>query len=153
RAPLRAGRALHQRHLPGADRGDRRPRCDRRGVRSGPARGEGLMGQILHVARREFMETARSRWFIIGTVAFPLMLGALMFLPTLRVRSGSGSQRCVVVDETGVLLAPLRETAKSYPMLATIQFLAPDPGAGGVEELRRAGGSEKYDALLYLPAG
>lgn len=111
------------------------------------------MRQIGHIALREFLETARSRWFLIGTVAFPLLLGSLMFLPALMVRSGGGPTRCVVVDETGVLLSSLHEAAKTDKWLSTVEFVAPEAGAASLDDLRRAVGREQYDALLHLPAG
>lgn len=110
------------------------------------------MDQMLHVARREFLETARSRWFIIGTVVFPLLLGGLMFLPALMVRSTGGPTKCVVLDETGSLLEPLREEAKGDPQLAAFEWMAAPDGAGA-EALRDAVAREEYQAFLHLPAG
>ncbi|MGH9869020.1 MAG: ABC transporter permease [Candidatus Polarisedimenticolia bacterium] len=110
------------------------------------------MSQILQVARREFLETARSKWFVIGTVAFPLLLGALMFVPVLMVRSGGGTTRCVVVDETGVLLAPLREAVKNDEMLKRFELIE-EPGQTDLEQLRQAVSREEHDAVLHLPAG
>jgi ABC-2 type transport system permease protein len=108
--------------------------------------------QILHVARREFLETARSRWFVIGTVVFPLLLGGLMFLPAMLVRSGGGPTQCVVLDETGVLLEPLREAVKTDERLKSFQWVEAPAGATP-EALRDAVGREEYDGLLHLPAG
>ena len=108
------------------------------------------MRQILHVARREFLETARSRWFVIGTVLFPLLMGSLIFLPMLLVRSGGSATRCVVLDETGVMIEPLREALKSDERLREFELVEAPAGAG-LDALRQAVASEEYQGLLHLP--
>jgi ABC-2 type transport system permease protein len=110
------------------------------------------MRQIFHVARREFLETARSRWFVVGTVLFPLFMGALIFLPALLVQSSGSATRCVVLDETGVLLEPLREALKGDERLKTFE-LVEAPAGTGVDALRKAVAREEYQGLLHLPAG
>jgi ABC-2 type transport system permease protein len=70
----------------------------------------------------------------------------------LLVRSSGGATRCVVLDETGVLIEPLREAVKSDQRLAAFEWVEA-PAGSSVDALRGAVGREEYDALLHLPPG
>ncbi|HKY31480.1 MAG TPA: ABC transporter permease [Candidatus Polarisedimenticolia bacterium] len=111
-----------------------------------------MTGNILHIARREFLETARNRWFVVGTLAFPALLFILMFLPALLIRSGGSGTRCVVVDETGALFAPLKEAIQADQRLEGFELADEPPGERAVERLR-AGIGTGHDAVLHLPEG
>lgn len=57
------------------------------------------MREIWLVARREFRERVQARSFLIGTIVFPLFIGAIMFLPVL-IEGGGETRTVAVVDET-----------------------------------------------------
>ena len=59
------------------------------------------------VIRREYLERVRTRWFLIGTLFGPLLIGTLMILPSVmarRDRDKPGDSRIVILDATGSAL-------------------------------------------------
>lgn len=81
------------------------------------------MREVWLIFRREFLERVGSRAFLIGTIAFPLMIGLTIFVPNM-VGGGGEDRTIVVVDETeegiGAALAarlgraPLDENGNRY---------------------------------------
>jgi ABC-2 type transport system permease protein len=55
------------------------------------------------IAKREFLERVRSRWFIIGTLAVPALFAAITGASVLMARSGASStvRHIAIVDATG----------------------------------------------------
>ncbi len=59
------------------------------------------MSMIWAVIRREYMQRVRSKWFILATVAGPVLMAALIFVPVyFQARSESTDNELVVVDAT-----------------------------------------------------
>jgi ABC-2 type transport system permease protein len=75
------------------------------------------MRKVWAVVRREFLERVRTRAFIIGTVAGPLLLGFFMVLPALLAGRETRAKHVVVLDAAsgefgGMLAAALREEVR-----------------------------------------
>ncbi|MEK9499899.1 ABC transporter permease [Gaopeijia maritima] len=63
-----------------------------------------MKGVVGAVIRREYLQRVRSRWFVIATIAGPLLMLGLMIVPILIASRGEQADRLVVVvDRTGVL--------------------------------------------------
>lgn len=81
-----------------------------------------MTGVVGAVIRREYLQRVRSKWFVFGTVAGPLLMLAMILVPALIAnRSQQVGQTLVVVDRTGVLaegLAPRLEAAGYVVTLA-----------------------------------
>jgi ABC-2 type transport system permease protein len=63
------------------------------------------MGKLWTIAKREYVERVRTRWFLVATVFGPLLFGALMILPSLlsaRSRASADVANVVILDATGV---------------------------------------------------
>lgn len=61
------------------------------------------MGKLWAVAKREYLERVRSKWFVIATVLGPLLMGGLIIVPVwLSTRSMSASKvsNIVILDAT-----------------------------------------------------
>jgi ABC-2 type transport system permease protein len=79
------------------------------------------MHELLLIVRREFRERVRSRAFVIGTIAFPLFMVAIMTLPRLVDRSGSERTFALVSEAppgvaeqfTALLTAPPEDEAQN----------------------------------------
>ena len=56
------------------------------------------MSEMMIIVKREFLERVRSRSFLIGTILFPLLIAALMILPTL-MGGGGSTRELLLVDE------------------------------------------------------
>jgi ABC-2 type transport system permease protein len=115
------------------------------------------MREILIVLQREFLERVRSRAFLIGTLAFPLLFIALMAMPAM-VEDRAEERRIVVVDDApaGVgerferILTAEREdgAANTYDVERTDGTFA-----GRREELNARVLDETIDGWVALPAG
>ncbi|MDT8341804.1 MAG: hypothetical protein RQ751_09855, partial [Longimicrobiales bacterium] len=67
-----------------------------------------MSGAVWAVIRREYLQRVRSRWFVIGSVAGPLLLIGVMALPVLMASGDRTRDRALgLVDRTGLLAAPL----------------------------------------------
>lgn len=110
------------------------------------------MSRVLQIMKREYLETARSKWFIIGTVVLPLLLSGMMTLPAFFIRSGADASRVAVVDEPGGMVAALRAALEADDRLSSIALVEVPGGPGAVEGLRQAVARKEYDGLLHLPA-
>jgi len=63
-----------------------------------------MTGVVWAVIRREYLQRVRSRWFVIATLAAPLLMTALIVVPAVMASRGSDSERAIVVlDRTGGL--------------------------------------------------
>ncbi|MCL4836539.1 MAG: ABC transporter permease [Thermoanaerobaculia bacterium] len=68
------------------------------------------------IARREYLARVTTKGFWIATVTLPLLMAAMVFLPSLVLLKAKATHRMAVVDETGELGAAL------------VEALAPEPG-------------------------
>ena len=62
------------------------------------------MDKFWVVAKREYLERVRSRWFVIMTLFVPVFITAIFLIPawvTARSASGAGSRNIVILDATG----------------------------------------------------
>ena len=66
------------------------------------------MNKTLLIAKSEYLRRIRSKWFIVATLAVPLLAVASFALPMLAF-SGDDGERIAVVDETGRLGAAVAE--------------------------------------------
>jgi len=81
------------------------------------------------IARREYLARVTTKGFWIATVTLPLLMAAMVFLPSLVLLKTKAMHRMAVVDETGELGAALADA------------LAPEPGER--TEVRDLEGLEK----------
>jgi ABC-2 type transport system permease protein len=58
------------------------------------------MHKLMAVIRREFVERVRSKWFLIGTLLGPILMGAMIVLPMMMAEKGGGDRTVVVLDAT-----------------------------------------------------
>lgn len=66
------------------------------------------MGKIWTIGRTEFLDTVRSKGFLIGVFMMPILMGgSLLFQVFVKDRVDLSPRRAVVVDATGELFAPL----------------------------------------------
>ncbi len=72
------------------------------------------MRKALAVLKREYVEVVRKKSFIIMTLIFPFLMGALMFIPMLLAVKGIQGKRVVIVDGTG----KLQDAFSAHPKIA-----------------------------------
>jgi ABC-2 type transport system permease protein len=73
------------------------------------------MSRILVIAETEFLALIRNKFFIIGLVALPVLMGGLMFLMGYAGdRIDREDRRFAVVDRTGALYGTIAEAAREH---------------------------------------
>ena len=73
------------------------------------------MNTIFTIAQSEFLRLAKSKAFIIGILLMPVLVGIMMlFSKYTSEHIDLEDRRVAVIDQTGVLYAPLAETAKAF---------------------------------------
>jgi ABC-2 type transport system permease protein len=66
--------------------------------------GRGGLHKFIAIAKREYMERVRSKWFLIGTFVAPLIIAAIMILPMVvasRTKPSDEGMNIVILDATG----------------------------------------------------
>lgn len=67
-----------------------------------------MTGVVWAVIKREYLQRVRTKWFVIATLAAPLLLAGLMVVPALLgSRDAERDRRITLVDETGLLAEAL----------------------------------------------
>jgi ABC-2 type transport system permease protein len=55
------------------------------------------------IAKREFIERVRSKWFVVMTILWPLLMVAMIVIPALLGGKGTAGAKVVVLDKSGIL--------------------------------------------------
>lgn len=55
------------------------------------------------IAKREFIERVHSRWFVVMTLLWPLLMVAMIVIPALLGGQGTAGAKVVIVDKSGKL--------------------------------------------------
>ena len=72
------------------------------------------MRKVLTIAIAEFEQAVRSRAFIIGLLALPLLMSAAFFIQAMTARRDTSERRFAIVDRTGVVAAALVAAAGTH---------------------------------------
>ena len=121
-----------------------------------------MWSNVWAVIRREYLQRVRSKWFIFGTVAGPLLMAGLFVVPIyMASRSEDAERTLAIVDATGVLyerLAPELEAGgwdvRSEPWTSDVvavltERVEAEEGGGFVVLDERT--VETGEAVLYVP--
>lgn len=91
-----------------------------------------MNGVVWAVIKREYLQRVRSRWFVIATVAAPLLFLGILLVPAwMSNQGGDRVQTLALVDETGVLAEALAPRLEDGGYEVTRE----DPGPGVVARL------------------
>jgi ABC-2 type transport system permease protein len=109
-----------------------------------------MTGVVGAVIRREYLQRVRSKWFVFGTVAGPLLMLAMILVPALIAnRSQEVGQTLVVVDRTGVLAEGLAPRLEAAGYLVT---LADDVDEGATDVLDQRVLDDRIGGYMVLDA-
>ena len=93
------------------------------------------MGRLWPVIRREYLERVRSRAFLVGTVAAPLLLAGVMLLPAVMMRRQHGRPlRVAVLDASGSLRDAVAEALAQQKMDGRARFVVEKAESGKVAD-------------------
>lgn len=113
------------------------------------------MSEVLIVLRREFLERVRSRAFVIGTVLFPVFMGASIALPALIGAGGGGERTLALVNEAPPAVGDAFVAALTAPAGADRYTYhverVPGTAAAAREALNRRVLAEEIDGYVVLP--
>ena len=98
------------------------------------------------IARREFLERVRTKWFIISTLLGPIGMVALIVIPAVLARVGDKEVRVKVVDHSG-RVAPLVVPALQKARWHVEEVPATTPPATLDAEIRR----DQIDGYIVIP--
>ncbi len=102
------------------------------------------MNKIVLITKREYLTRVRKKSFIIMTILGPLLMGALIIVPTLlALNSGKIDRKLIaVVDNSGMFENVIKETPN-----IKINFIK----NRDIEKIREDTKNEVYYALLIIP--
>jgi ABC-2 type transport system permease protein len=100
------------------------------------------------IAKREFLERVRTKWFVAMTVLGPVLMIALIVVPVLFASQGTKGARIEIVDETGVLGVELVKAfgADDQEWVATVV-----PPTTTDDELRAHLRSKEISGFVRIP--
>lgn len=99
------------------------------------------------IARREFAERVRSKWFVIGTLIGPIGMVALVAIPALLARAGADTVSIQVLDRTGRVGADLVTAFGQVSWKAELV-----PSDTPESELKQRIAADTIDGFLSVPA-
>jgi ABC-2 type transport system permease protein len=105
--------------------------------------------ETLVIAKREFLERVRTKWFVVMTILGPILMVGMIVIPAVLAGRGSSGARVEIVDHTGKLGdALVAEFAKdSQQWKATVV----PPDTKDAELLARVGDST-INGYIVIPA-
>jgi len=65
------------------------------------------MRETLVIAKREFLERVKTKWFVAMTILGPILMVALILIPALLAGRGAEGAKIEIIDQTGKLGPPL----------------------------------------------
>ena len=102
------------------------------------------MNKTLLIAKSEYLRRVRSKWFVVATLAVPVLAIAVFALPMIAFSGGGDVERIAVVDGAG--LAP--SLAEALGDRAEVEV-----AAAPLDTLRARVLADDLDGVLVLPAG
>lgn len=79
------------------------------------------------IARREFIERVRTKWFAIGTLLGPIFMIALILIPALLARTGGEQAKVQIIDRSGLIGRDLVAGFAKVHWTATLVDETPEP--------------------------
>lgn len=104
-----------------------------------------MSNKWLIILKKEFLETVRTKAFIIGTILTPLILGMVIGLPTFLMKKNAEIVRDYhIKDDSGFIAASLQEQLPQVIRLKTWE--------GNKEEAVEALKKKEIETFIYIPA-
>ena len=128
------------------------------------------MNKLMAVLKREYLQAVRKKMFIIMTFLMPVLMAAVLILPSMIMARGMGEKKIVVVDGTGALgeafergvpvaeePTTLRRSRRSLPENMKTEYV--DVKGQNAEEAAKpylarmsADGEGRIDGVFIVPA-
>ena len=126
------------------------------------------MKKLFAVLKREYLQAVRKKMFIIMTFLMPVLMAAVLVLPSLIMSRGMGEKEIAVIDGTGGLREAFTQNAapapqsdpirrrRDLPQNMNIDYIDaagkdPDETAGPYLSRLSATGDERIDGVFIIP--
>jgi len=113
-----------------------------------------VSSKLWAIVKREYIERVRSKAFVIGTILGPLLMAAMIVVPTLAARSKGKALRLAVVDAKGDLGPAVEAALAEQKSDGRARFqVVPAKEVGATEaDFKQAVIEQRLDGYLALPA-
>ena len=100
------------------------------------------------IAKREFLERVRTKWFVIATVLGPIGMIALIIVPALLARNSGNGVQLRIIDRSGQLGPMLQQDLNNVPTWH-VELMPPDSDP---KALLAQIASSKINGFVTIPA-
>jgi len=115
-----------------------------------------MTAKLWAVVKREYLERVRTKGFVIATILGPLIMGAMMIVPLLAMRSGGKRLKVAVLDGTGTLGPAVEDALRAARFDDKLRFdvrpVGGEPPATREAAFKKAVLEGTLDGYLELPA-
>lgn len=105
------------------------------------------MRDMYVIAKREFLERVKSKWFVVMTVLWPVLMAATMVIPALLAGEGTEGAKVQIVDQSGVVGEQLAMNTGLW-MKWNTSIVPPDTDE---KELRRRIRTHEINGYVMIP--
>lgn len=102
------------------------------------------------IARREFVERVRTKWFVVGTLLGPIGMIALIVIPALLANMSAEGVRIKVVDHSQAEVGPIVATTLGAEPGWKVESVSP-PADPDNQPLRDEIAADKIDGFIVIP--
>ena len=78
------------------------------------------MRETFVIAKREFLERVRTKWFVAMTILGPIFMISLIVIPVLLASRGTSGAKVEIADETGVLGPKIAKSFDTVQWIGTV---------------------------------
>jgi ABC-2 type transport system permease protein len=107
----------------------------------------------LVIAKREFIERVRTKWFVIGTLLGPVLMLALILVPALLAGAGADQNKVAIVDRSGAVSGADSISGKLQSAFEQQKWrVTMVPAETTEQQLLAQVAEEKINSFLVVPA-
>ena len=107
------------------------------------------MRETFVIAKREFLERVRTKWFVAMTILGPILMVALILIPALLAGRGGTGAKVDIIDQTGGKVAPLLSV--NLQKLGDWKITTIDPATTDDTELAKIR-TKQLNGFIRVPA-
>lgn len=106
------------------------------------------MRDMMVIARREFVERVRSKWFVVITLLWPLLMVGMIVVPALLGNQGTAGAKVAIVDRSDVQSGAAMQTKLAFWLKWNTTIVPPDTDE---KDLKRQIKSGSLNGYVIIP--
>ncbi len=107
------------------------------------------MRDTIVIARRELMERIRSKWFVVMTLLWPVLMVAMIVIPAMLGSQGSQGAKVAIIDRSGAETGAAMQLKLAFWLKWNTNIVAPDTDE---KELRKQMREGSLNGYVVIPA-